>query len=334
MVAVTRVWWVQASGVCSSVTTAEVPALLAGSDGFVWIDVEDVGEDTRSLLVGTLQVPERAVPDFLERNHIARIHRWPMGMFVGLHRPLRGESGHVHFLELDLLVGQRFVLTTHGPRNAAVPLEAMLTETTEVSARLVGGRLTPRSPWALAYAVISSVTNAMERMVNGFARDVGLLEQRVMASPDTEPPQEFLDELFITRHALLTVQTMASQGAEVFARAIRLSDGELDTTDHQHVDDLEDQYHRLWRIAHSQLAFLQGVTDFYRARNDTRMTIAGERLAVIAAVTLPVTAISSIVGMNVIVGDQTHWGLLITLLALMGGLSAWLLRWAHRQGWW
>ena len=26
--------------------------------------------------------------------------------------------------------------------------------------------------------------------------------------------------------------------------------------------------------------------------------------------------------------------IIVALLALMGGLSAWLLRWAHRQGWW
>ncbi len=54
----------------------------------------------------------------------------------------------------------------------------------------------------------------------------------------------------------------------------------------------------------------------------------------IAAVTLPITATSSIVGMNVIVNEQTHWvglGILLTFMALMSGI---LLRWAKRQGWW
>ena len=69
-------------------------------------------------------------------------------------------------------------------------------------------------------------------------------------------------------------------------------------------------------------------------RNDTRMTIAGERLAVIAAVTLPITAISSVMGMNVIVNGSTHWVALGLLLTLMTGMSVWLLRWARKQGWW
>jgi len=64
------------------------------------------------------------------------------------------------------------------------------------------------------------------------------------------------------------------------------------------------------------------------------MTISAERLAVIAAVTLPVTAISSVMGMNVIVNESTHVGLLVVLLAFMGVLSVIMLVWAKRQGWW
>jgi magnesium transporter len=64
------------------------------------------------------------------------------------------------------------------------------------------------------------------------------------------------------------------------------------------------------------------------------MTIAGERLAVIAVMTLPVTALSSVLGMNVIVNERTLWLPLIILLAIMLTLSLILLRWAKRQGWW
>jgi Mg2+ and Co2+ transporter CorA len=64
------------------------------------------------------------------------------------------------------------------------------------------------------------------------------------------------------------------------------------------------------------------------------MTIAAERLAVIAAVTLPITALSSIYGMNVIVNASTHFVQLAIVIAIMLVISGWLLRWAKRQGWW
>jgi Mg2+ and Co2+ transporter CorA len=76
------------------------------------------------------------------------------------------------------------------------------------------------------------------------------------------------------------------------------------------------------------------VIELYQTKVNTKMTVAMERLAVIAAVTLPVTAIASVYGMNVIVNEQTHVSQLVVVLTVMAMISAWLLRWTHKQGWW
>jgi Mg2+ and Co2+ transporter CorA len=59
-----------------------------------------------------------------------------------------------------------------------------------------------------------------------------------------------------------------------------------------------------------------------------------ERLAVLAAVTLPVTAIASVYGMNVIVNPKTEPVQLIVVLLIMIAISGVLLRWTKKQGWW
>jgi Mg2+ and Co2+ transporter CorA len=64
------------------------------------------------------------------------------------------------------------------------------------------------------------------------------------------------------------------------------------------------------------------------------MTLAMERLAVIAAVTLPVTALASVYGMNVIVNERTHVRQLLLAITVMLLISGLLLRWARKQGWW
>jgi Mg2+ and Co2+ transporter CorA len=126
---------------------------------------------------------------------------------------------------------------------------------------------------------------------------------------------------------------MAAQGAEIYGRAITLT-GFTSAESTRLMRDLLDQYERMTHISRSQLDFLTGVTEFYRTRTDTKMTIAAERLTVIAVLTLPITALSSVVGMNVIVNDRTLWIPLAILLAIMLTLSLILLRWAKRQGWW
>jgi Mg2+ and Co2+ transporter CorA len=51
-------------------------------------------------------------------------------------------------------------------------------------------------------------------------------------------------------------------------------------------------------------------------------------------VDMSITALSSIYGMNVIVNDRTRPVQLAVVLVVMAAMSATLLRWARRQGWW
>ena len=323
--------WVSDVGAAVRPVT-EVDALLARDDGFVWVDVPVWDDEVETLLAGTFGVHPLALAHARERNHIALVHRYPDHLFLAIHAPKIGNRGHVHYLELDQFVGRRFLVTVHGPLNPVVPLDEALRETREVAERLERGRLRPSSPFALTYAIVSTIARRETDLVNELARQVGLLEQAVTSAVEEEP-QEFLGRLFEVRHQLLTVKTMAAQASEIYRRAVTIVDfAPPDGLDMMR--DVLDQFVRVASIAQSQLEFLQGVTEFYRARTDTKMTIAGEKLAVIAALTLPITAISSVMGMNVIVNGSTHWTLLIILLVLMLALAMLLLRWAKRQGWW
>jgi Mg2+ and Co2+ transporter CorA len=333
-VAENTVFWVERdTGLAKEVVDADLHELLGRDDGWLWLDVPEPTEPTATMLTTSFGFHPRAVQAAMERAHVPRMHGYPDHFMLVLHRPLRGAGGHVHYLELDLFVGPNYLITVHGPRNPVVPVAEMLTETDEVSRKLTSGRVKPKSPVALMGWIVATLTGAEETSINLLAEEVGGLEKRVMAHMDDNNPQAFLDELFMVRHVLLTVRTMASQSSEVLSRCARVLK-HLPEEDLEVVQDLHDRYRRLDRIATSQLDFLAGVSDFYRGRTDTRMTIAAERLAVIAAITLPITAISSVMGMNVIVNDHSDPIFIGVLLLIMGVMSAFVLRWAKRQGWW
>ena len=311
---------------------SELPHLRKRNEGFVWLDIPEWNDEAETVLAKEFHFHPMAITESRNRNHIPRVHVYPHHVFIVVHAPEIGAGGHVHYLELDQFVGDNFLVTVHGPVNPKVPLESALRETSSVAARLDSGRLHPTSPFGLTYAIVSSIARREAEMVAEIAREVGLMEQRVMADVK-EDPQEFLSELFAARHELLTIKTMAIQGSEIYRRAIKLTTF-APPEGLELMKDVLDQYETVAHISDSQLVFLMGVTEFYRARTDTKMTIAAERLAVIAAITLPITSLSSVVGMNVIVNDQTHWGWLALLLLAMLIMSLILLRWAHKQGWW
>jgi Mg2+ and Co2+ transporter CorA len=324
--------WIDDAGAATVRDLSELPDLLGRTDGFCWLDIPEWSDQAEEVLSQLFKFHPMAVESCRIRNHIPRVHVYPDHLFLVIHAPEIGTGGHVHYLELDQFIGEHYLVTVHGPLNPKVPLAAALRETAAVQERLERGRLRPTSPFGLTYAIVSSIARREAELTGDIARQVGLLEQRVMSASDEEP-QEFLTELFTARHELLTIRTMAAQGGEIYRRAIRVMKfAQRDAV--KMMKDVLDQYERVESLSQAQLNFLMGVTEFYRARTDTKMTIAAERLAVIAAVTLPITATSSIVGMNVIVNDQTHWlglGILLGFMALMSGI---LLRWAKRQGWW
>jgi magnesium transporter len=98
--------------------------------------------------------------------------------------------------------------------------------------------------------------------------------------------------------------------------------------------DHVDQFNGVGVLADGQQDYLQGVTEFFQTQINTKMTIAAERLAVIAAVTLPITALSSVMAMNVIVNNRSDPVLLTILPVIMLLMSVALLVWAKRRGWW
>jgi Mg2+ and Co2+ transporter CorA len=139
--------------------------------------------------------------------------------------------------------------------------------------------------------------------------------------------------MFQARHGLIAVRTMGGLSREIYGRLATVARG-VPAEAKPLLDDIVDQFERVYGVADGEKDYLQGVIEYYRTRSDTKMTIAAERLAVFAVVTLPITALSSVYGMNIIVNDHTDFPHLAVLLTIMSLMSAGLLTWAKRQGWW
>jgi magnesium transporter len=200
---------------------------------------------------------------------------------VVLHTPHLGKGGHVHYIELDQLIGANYLVTVHGPLNPAVHVEVALRDTQSVRERIEQGHLHPRTPSELSYAIVSALVRRHSDFVAELARKSGRLEQRVMLDEVMDDPEAFLDELFRVWYELLAVRTMAAHSSATYGRMVTLSkllpeDAPL------LVADTVDQFDRVSRMAGSQREFLHGVIEFYQARTDTHRLIAAQELAATA----------------------------------------------------
>ena len=322
--------WVTAEGI-EDHQAKDIKALLEREDGFAWVDIPTSDAEATQVLSEVFGFHPLAVKACAERNHIPRVHAYADHVFAVLNAPEPGAAGHVHLLELDQFVGRRYLVTVHGPLGAGVPLDAALRDTRLVLERLQAGRLRPSSPMELSYAIVSALARGMAEVVRRLAGTIAVLERRILAE-EHKDPERILHELFQVRHELLTVRTMAGQSREVFGRMGAVA--RLPAEARPFIEDLMDQFARVRSLCEDEQHFLQGVVEFYQTKLTTRINVAMERLALIAALVLPVSAVSGIYGMNLIVNQETQPKAIALVLALMLGVVLAMLVWAKRHHWW
>jgi len=330
--------WISAAGVAEHPVEAAAE-LLARPDGLVWLDVPTWDEAAEHVLREVFAFHPLAISDCAKRNQVPKVHVYPDHVFLVLHSPHAGVAGHVHTIELDQFVGDRYLVTVHGPLSAAADPAAARVEVDALAKRLESGKLRPQHAYDLTYVIVSAVTMRLHDFTTRLTADMWGLEYRFQAVVKEGPsghlraPEQFLDELFRARHGFMVARTQAAISREVFARMRKIK-AFGPGRGQKRIDDAVDQFDHLRAMADGEKENLQGTIEFYQARTNTKVTIAAERLAVIAAITLPVTAVSSILGMNVIVNDQTQPLELAVAVAAMAVMSVLLLFWAKRQGWW
>lgn len=320
----------ESSGVV--VSRAVLPGLLAEPDAFVWVDIPKIDAESLEVLRDVFGFHAIALWESRERQRMPKFHPYSDHVFVVLHAPVLGDRGHVHYVELDQFVGARYLVTVHGPTNPVVPEHVPLRDTSLVWERIEEGRFHPRSPVELSRALVASLCEGMEETLEAITEHVWALEKQVTLGTMGDP-EKFLDEMFRTRHGLLAVANVSATSGEIYERMVAVSRS-VDDEGRALLADNMDQFRRVERLADRQRDYLEGAIEFYRTIQETKMTIAAERLAVIAVVTLPITALASILGMNVIVNDRTEGVPLALAMIVMLAMSAVLLRWAKKQGWW
>lgn len=320
-----------------------LPRLLGRDTGFVWVDLSQADATARDVLEHAFDFHPLAVRDCFEATPVPKIHAYADHLFLVLHAPLAAHGGHVDMLQLDQFIGRRYLVTVHeAPHGGAADGEDGHRETSLVLGRIDADRFRPASPGELSYAVVAALIRQMEQHAWAVAKRVADLERRVI-DDERRDPHLLLESMFRLRHELLSLRTIAVQSREVYARVSGLVTREIPGEGRQsyvglldpaNSDDLVRQFERVRGTIDGEREFLDGVVDFFQTRTTTRIHFAMERLALLTAILLPITAIASIYGMNIIVNAETQESQVLVVVALMVVVTAGMLAWTKRLGWW
>ena len=324
--------WISPDGV-EDRPESDLPALLARADGFVWVDVPVFDERAAALLSDVFHFHPLGVRECQLQATLPKIHAYSDHYFVVLHGVEVDEGGELHLVQVDQFISHRYLVTVHHPPGDAPPAgDPTPRESQQVLARLESGRFRPKFPGELAHAIVTGIARRLESVLADLASQISSLERRVMKG-DTRSHEALLEQMFLVRHQLLTVRTIAIQSREVHARMAALTRATVPETAFW-VEDLLDYFDRLRNVCDGQKELLQEVLDFYQTRIANELSRFVKRLTSVGAILVVDTLIAGIYGMNFTHMPELHWTLGYPLaLGMMAVASLLLVIHFRRRDW-
>ncbi len=303
--------WSASAGLRHLSTIDEVEAAYADPESRLWVDVEDVDAGLLERLGRCLGLHPLVVEDIAERNQRAKLEETRDTMHLVMFALTWDEQ--LRPVELDIVLGARFLLTSHPPEWR--PLK------TRDIARLGVDHFLSRGTDLLLYAVVDPVVDGYFPVLDRLSDEVDLLEDQVVASPG----KPVLERLFRIRRDLLEVRRMVGPEREVFNQLTNRENDLIDPTRLIYFRDVYDHLIRVTEELDTHRELVSGALEAYLSTINNGMSDVMKRLTAVTAVLAGIGAVAGIFGMSEagaalnLVEAPGFW--IITLFVLAIGLA-------------
>jgi magnesium transporter len=277
-----HVW--TASGVRTTDDIDSVATAMSDRKARVWVDVEDASEPTLTRLAGIFELHDLVAEDIIERNQRAKVVLWDDSLHLVLFAIDR--EAEVRTSEIDMVLGRRFLLTSHPP--AWRPMKAI-----RESGRTVGSLLEHGTDMLL-YALIDPIVDGYFPVIDRISDDLDRLEDDVVAGTD----RTVVPRLFEVRRSLLEIRHVVAPEREILNQ---LSNRDIPVIAESRRLYFRDVYDHTIRVTdeldtHREIA--SGVLDAYLTSVNNSLSEVMKRLTAITAVLAGVGAAAGIFGMS------------------------------------
>lgn len=320
-------WLFQPDQAPMAVPAAAVASLVGVAANFVWLDLCAYSEADLREVGRLLGLQRKAVHAALSPWQRPRLAVYAEHFFTSATVPrLDGTALRVHAAELDLFVGQNFLVSAH---KQPLPFGAHLLARAQHSPALLG-----LDAAFLLYLILDEVLAYYEELNEHVQLEIERLEERALH--DTS--DRFLEDLLRFKRYTFALGRLAEQHRAVFAAFLRpdfrwISGAEVE----DYFEDLEARLARLLDMLTTARDAVNGAFDLYVSHMAHRTNGVIKLLTIVSTVLFSASIIVSIFGTSIattvhLAPLATPAGLVVMLLciALVSGATLWAFR---RRGW-
>ena len=305
-------------GRLETVPVEGLAACLADPTARVWVDLENEGMEGFTALMPGLRFHPMAIEDCVTDVNHPKVDDYGEYLYLAVHSARWDEADREPVLrELDILLGERYLLTYHEEPTRGV------NRARELLARR--GDLLQRGPDHLLHYILDVMVDNYLPIVDRIQGQLDHTEARVFH----DSTQHVLGEILRLKRAMATLRRIVGPQRDTI---LSLTRDEFTGVRPEIRPYLRDVYDRMVRVGDLLDSFrdeLATLLDIYATQVSNRLNEVMKVLTVITVVIMPVNLIASIYGMNVLFpGLNQAWGFWMSLglMALLGFGMFWFIR--------
>jgi magnesium transporter len=278
------VTWSKAAGESTVSSLAEVTHALHDPETRVWVDLEDAGLGDLDGLADCLGIHPLVIEDIIERNQRAKVEYTDDLMHLVVFALVFREQ--LEPVELDVVLGKRFLLTSHPPEWRPMEVGSV--------ARSGPGHFLAKGVDVALYAVLDAMVDGYFPMVDRLSDVTDDLEDQVVRKPD----RDVVEQLFAVRRSLLLVRKVVTPEREVLNQLTNRDNALIQPDTLIYFRDVYDHLVRITDELDTHRELLSSALEAYLSTVNNNLSEIMKRLTAVTAVLAGVGAVAGIFGMS------------------------------------
>jgi magnesium transporter len=292
-----------------------------------WINIDAPRLADRMWLAETFSFHELDLEDVASHNQRPKVDEYDDYLFIVMQFPrFDKDAGRLHAAELDVFIGQDFVITL--PNEEILPLPALFERVRtrpDVREQLMG-----KGSGYLLYEILDRCVDASFPMLGQIGRKLRRLEDDIFEGGRSS---EIVRDLSNAKQEIINFRAVIRPQRAVFRSLERAKQRYLTEDLDIYFDDLTDASERIWDVLENFKEITEGLESTNESVLSHRLNDGLRVLTAVSVILLPLTLLASIFGMNVIFpgesSPQAFWVILVAMAAILIGMIAFF----RRRGW-
>jgi len=319
-------YFVPGKSIRKDIPAQEFPELTRNPQGLLWVDFVSEPPEICLPILQSFGFHPLAIDDALQETHSPKLDDWGDYLYIALNymnAKEDGDSWETEVDELDIFLGQNYIVTHHDYPVAAI-------EETWASC--------DRDPRNVQEGADHLLYKIADNLVAGYMPAVEKIDSAIDQIEDQvfdRPSPRTLEKLFALKRVLLAMRRILLPQREVLNKLARDDYKVIDPRDRIFFRDIYDHLVRLHDLNESLRDLVGGVLDTYLSVVNNRMNEIMKTLTTITVLFMPLTVLTGYFGMNFFepLGLMKEWTTspvfyltLATIFLLPTGMYIWMRR--------